>query len=638
MQRPKSIPDSRTPQACEVCRKRKTKCDGARPTCRSCLKRKSRCTWPKSLVAGNYSALYSPESSSEPAPVRTYETLQVKNPLENSSGSYILLSLAQLERLFKIFLDRHHDVELCSFLHKPTQDVTALSSKSQLLVTAIITLSALYISDNEAKEDFGVESASALSNHYAEVARNLARNSSDEPSVYTIQGNLVLAIRELVTWTSFKSWMYAGTAIRMAHALQLGSEFNQRHTNQHKEIRRRTFWACFVVDRLVSYSCNRFFAIDMMSVRIQLPCPPNTFAFGESYSGPTLDSIVLYGHQLSQLGILPFYVAMVKLWGDMAMLYKSGGRREWKETPTDVTGQFYQKEKAVELFAATLPPTLNWSIQNYKLHQVTGQAQAFINLNFLLLHSKCVMHQEYLPQLDSQYALTLEIDPVTKFDNAGLSLDHKEPHIINTCIESAQAITAMAMELNNGDQRDRDLLRSTFAANATITASAIQLWILYTQTCSKCPKDVAKESADQLLQIIKSWQTRWRVASAWVETLEMLYKLYDFSYGSSNPLADNKWLQSGINEDGECPILDEDVTGESGEYPSVSDGDGIPNQSIVCQSLFDKVRGILLNPLDPTNVKKQTLRVYCKTLWQYMWSYESILGFNNEVMIFGNEE
>ncbi|KAK0760454.1 hypothetical protein N5P37_006648, partial [Trichoderma harzianum] len=378
LQHPVSFPELETcsvPKVFQIAvhpklvKKRKTKCDGARPTCRSCLKRKSRCTWPKSLVAGNYSALYSPESSSEPAPVRTYETLQVKNPLENSSGSYILLSLAQLERLFKIFLDRHHDVELCSFLHKPTQDVTALSSKSQLLVTAIITLSALYISDNEAKEDFGVESASALSNHYAEVARNLARNSSDELSVYTIQGNLVLAIRELVTWTSFKSWMYAGTAIRMAHALQLGSEFNQRHTNQHKEIRRRTFWACFVVDRLVSYSCNRFFAIDMMSVRIQLPCPPNTFAFGESYSGPTLDSIVLYGHQLSQLGILPFYVAMVKLWGDMAMLYKSGGRREWKETPTDVTGQFYQKEKAVELFAATLPPTLNWSIQNYKLHQ-----------------------------------------------------------------------------------------------------------------------------------------------------------------------------------------------------------------------------------------------------------------------------
>lgn len=165
-------------------------------------------------MAGNYAALYSPESSSEPTPVKTYESLQLKNTLENNSGSCILLSLPQLERLFKIFLDRHHDVELCSFLHKPTQDVAALSSKSQLLVTAIITLSALYISDDEAKEDFGFESASSLSNHYAEVARNLARNSSDEPSGMipintAIAKSLLTAIRH--QFTPFKGiwfWLF----------------------------------------------------------------------------------------------------------------------------------------------------------------------------------------------------------------------------------------------------------------------------------------------------------------------------------------------------------------------------------------------------------------------------------------------
>lgn len=165
-------------------------------------------------MAGNYSALYSPESSSEPTPVKTYETLQLKSPLETDSGSCILLSLPQLERLFKIFLGRHHDVELCSFLHKPTQDVAALSSKSQLLVTAIITLSALYISDDEAKEDFGFESASALSNHYAEVARNLARNSSDEPSGMllintTIAKSLLTAIcRQFTPSRGIWSWLF----------------------------------------------------------------------------------------------------------------------------------------------------------------------------------------------------------------------------------------------------------------------------------------------------------------------------------------------------------------------------------------------------------------------------------------------
>lgn len=144
---------------------------------------------------------------------------------------------------------------------------------------------------------------------------------TDRSLVYTIQAYLVLAIRELVTWTNFKSWMYAGTAIRMSQALHLGLEFNQRHSPGQKEVRRRTFWACFVVDRLISYSCNHPFAIDQMSARVQLPCPENSFAFEEAYSGPSLDNIMLHTNQLSQLGIVPFYITMLQLWGNMASLH-----------------------------------------------------------------------------------------------------------------------------------------------------------------------------------------------------------------------------------------------------------------------------------------------------------------------------
>jgi hypothetical protein len=94
-----------------------------------------------------------------------------------------------------------------------------------------------------------------------------------------------------LAWTNFKAWMYTGTAIRMAHALQLGSEFNQRHSPRQKEIRRRTFWACFVMDRLISYSNNRPLSIDMVSVRIQLPCPENRFIFEEDLLGLLLTTL-----------------------------------------------------------------------------------------------------------------------------------------------------------------------------------------------------------------------------------------------------------------------------------------------------------------------------------------------------------
>jgi len=108
--------------------------------------------------------------------------------------------------------------------------------------------------------------------------------------------------------------MYAGTALRMAQALNLSVELSKRYSPRQKESRRRTFWACFVVDRLISYSCNKPFTVSFQSACVQLPCPENVFAFDEVHSGVTVKDLALQGHQVSQLGIMPFFIAMVRLW------------------------------------------------------------------------------------------------------------------------------------------------------------------------------------------------------------------------------------------------------------------------------------------------------------------------------------
>ncbi|KFX92602.1 hypothetical protein V490_05297 [Pseudogymnoascus sp. VKM F-3557] len=630
---------SRTPQACDRCRKSKVKCSGIRPKCRHCLKRKKECTWPNSPAPGGY--YHSVGSAEVEAKLGVKPFDGVQQSLDGSvvqagsDGGCVLPEAKLLQRLLSIFLARHHDVELCSFLHKPSLDIFKLAVRSPFLVTSIISLSALYVPEDEAR-DFGFESAASLSDNYARSARRYAQILSDEPSVYTIQAYLVLAIRELITWTKFRAWMYAGTAIRMSQALHLGLEFNQRHSPGQKEVRRRTFWACFIVDRLISYSCNHPFAIDQKSARVQLPCPENSFAFEEAYSGPFLDNLQLYTNQLSQLGIMPFYVTMLQLWGNMAALHTSGGRRSSRYAPTDPEGEFYKNEKAIEDFASSLPPSLRWSPQNYRLHQVTGQAQAFVNLNLLLLHSRCVMHQEYLPQLDSQYSLaTLEIDEAASYDAAGLSLDYSNTPIINRCIESVHAITDMAIMLTQGSEQDQQLLQSPLAANALMTAAANHLWILYTQTCEKCPKDVAETNFGKLLDIICSWKRHWPVACAWAETLEMLRNLYSFSYGTG-VTADFDYWEIGTDEITESPTLVEEAANENGTHPGLSDGDGIADPSTIAQRLHDKVRGILLNPLLATDVKKQNLRVYCKTVWQHMWhmwSFEPLESFDSDLMM-----
>ncbi len=412
--------------------------------------------------------------------------------------------------------------------------------------------------------------------------------------------------------------MYAGIAIRMVQALRFGSGFDQSLSTMQKEIRRRTFWAAFVVDRLISYSCNHPFTIDMLSVRIKLPCPENTFAFEEADTGPSLDEVIIQTNQLSQLSVPPFYIAILSLWGNMALLHVSGGRRRTIHAPTDPTGDFYRFKKTIEGFATNLPPSLLWSVRNYRLYQVTGQAQVFINFNFLLHHSRCVMNQEYLPQLDSQNIIGQARDQTTSWDAAGLPLEYYDKETVDTCIAAIDTISDMASTLNRGTDQDRELLQSTIAANAIMTAAAVHLWVIYTQTCDECPKPVARAKFLLLLQIIKSWEPRWPIASAWTETLLVLYKLYEYSYGTEPVSEFAVWEteMDGVSDStGPVPERAE----EDGSHPEISHGEGVPEPATISQRLHDKVRDILVNPLIATDIKKQNLRVFCRTLWQHMW-------------------
>lgn len=445
---------------------------------------------------------------------------------------------------------------------------------------------------------------------------------------------LILALHQLLTWQSIKAWMYTGIAIKMAQALRLGSEFNHRYSPKQKEVRRRTFWACFTMDRLVSFCTSRPTSIDTTTVRIQLPCPESVFAFGEPYTGPYLGGYLVPASQPSQANIAPLYVTAIRIWGDMCRLQMVLGRRRLKHLPTDSQGEFYQLTKAVENLCQSLPPSMRWSEYNYRLYQAVGQAQAFVNLHFLLYHAGCVMHQEYLPQLDVPINLTEETAPEA-YDGAGQSLDHFDEKLIHVCMANANSITEMATVLYNGSSQEKQILQSTFAANALMTAGSVHLWAQYTHmadTDGHFPPDY-KAKSRKLLYILRSWQGQWKVAGAWSETLEMLSKLYDFAYGSSEET--EPWYWEGTPQDNPDLVLVDEVEMENQSHPGICEGDGLPDPAALCQRLIEKVRTVMLIPLEATDVKKRNLRTFIRTLSQHMWGSEVLQRIGDS---FGNLE
>jgi Fungal specific transcription factor domain len=122
---------------------------------------------------------------------------------------------------------------------------------------------------------------------YAIEGRKLALRDFDKPTVQNVQTLLLLALHDFGGKKGQKAWMFAGMAIRMASALRLNREVDgdpigaesvtpveeaqitygvpegrppskEKVSWTEREVRRRTFWACFVMDVSPTFVCSNF--------------------------------------------------------------------------------------------------------------------------------------------------------------------------------------------------------------------------------------------------------------------------------------------------------------------------------------------------------------------------------------------
>lgn len=183
-------------------RRRKTKCNGVRPTCGNCILRRLPCSWPMAQ------SLSPPRGNSNIAAVQNANTISDESEepsqkrirgskLGQGQGDGSHLSVRLLQRALDIFYARHYSIEFCSFLHVSSLDVKILRQRSPFLAHALIALSGLYMNNEEAMKE-GFATSVALSDWHTMVAREYSRQSVDAPSSMRIQSCLCV----LCVWSS----------------------------------------------------------------------------------------------------------------------------------------------------------------------------------------------------------------------------------------------------------------------------------------------------------------------------------------------------------------------------------------------------------------------------------------------------
>ncbi|KAL4964657.1 putative C6 transcription factor [Aspergillus stella-maris] len=324
------------------------------------------------------------------------------------------------------------------------------------------------------------------SEYYASALRSrlagVDGSSFAVPDLTRIQALLMLALHEWGMCRGKSAWLYVGMAIRMSQAMGLPYElendvfsrdtprspalkaeadmFGIRRPVQKEqtaddvvaqETKRRTFWACFILDRSLSSGKYRPRMIRVKELDIQLPSD-NAFAFGERVRTSRLsDPVGRRPQSFSSQGVqIPSIrasiggfeeklvpngtdgrpwspvsrrkdstedeidrweigaeesvqsraVRIIRVWGSIAKWSCAGGRRNEQYPPWHPDSRFYKFRTMLAEFRDALSRNLQYSPRNTDTHimfKTTLYPYTFMHLVYFL--SVIVLHRAYVPFL-----------------------------------------------------------------------------------------------------------------------------------------------------------------------------------------------------------------------------------------------
>ncbi|KAI5855003.1 hypothetical protein GGS23DRAFT_590342 [Durotheca rogersii] len=197
------------------------------------------------------SAAYSPTPAGEPSPV------------------------VQGDVLLDTYFTRLHGKPYYVLDESSVRQRLQLHQLPSYLIHAIYAAAARY-----APHPAGHQSAVKLSESYA--SRSRSEIDTDEPSIDALQALLLLSAAFTAAGKGKKAYMLMTNAIGMAMALELHREvgIQARITAVEREMRRRLFWTCYLLDRFVACGSKRPCLVNDKMILLRLPCwSPGPSAF-----------------------------------------------------------------------------------------------------------------------------------------------------------------------------------------------------------------------------------------------------------------------------------------------------------------------------------------------------------------------
>ncbi|KAH6642669.1 fungal-specific transcription factor domain-containing protein [Boeremia exigua] len=329
-----------------------------------------------------------------------------------TEGADSLPSKEIQEHLAEVYFDYVYG-QSYPLLHKPSFMRRLSAGKvPPVLILAMCAISARFSTHPQLR----TEPCFLRGDDWAQRAREIALKRYDSPNITILIVYLLLGLHEFGTCQGGRSWMFGGMAQRMAYALQLHkeNEYDPLVNDPDKkplsatdrEIRRRTMWSCFLMDRFNSSGSDRPLFVHEQYIEVQLPVKEHLYiheihAPTENLEGAVPNPVPPDSGQLANprenMGVTAYTVRLVCVWGKLVKYMNLGGKEREAEPMWSSESTFFQIKKETLEFKDLLPEMLVYTPENLKSHAIGKTANSFLYLHILWQQIMLFMHRFALP-------------------------------------------------------------------------------------------------------------------------------------------------------------------------------------------------------------------------------------------------
>ncbi|EGC41024.1 zinc finger transcription factor [Histoplasma capsulatum var. duboisii H88] len=435
-----------------------------------------------------------------------------------NEGAEFLPSTELQEHLAEVFFDCVYGQSYL-LLHKPSF-MRKLKSGTvpPVLMLAICAVSARF----STHPLVSTEPAFLRGDNWANPAAAIALSRHDEPSITMLTVFIILGLHEFGACHGGRSWSFGGQAFRMAYALQLHRELDDdprgnsasEFSFTDREIRRRTMWACVLMDRYNSSGSQRPPIGNEKFLRLQLPIKESYFQMEipgptEDLEGKVLNPLPEGVGQLSNpkenMGVSAYTIRALMLWGRAVDYLNLGGRNRDPHPLWSPKSGYSQLKKQLEDFSASLPNSLAFSLENLRNHAATKIANQFLFLH-IVIHQNILFLNRFAIPLSPGAKPPKDI-PRTFLSDAG-----------RAAVEAANHISMLV------NQAPGYNLTVPFAGYSAYAASTVHIWGLF----SKNPRleATSKENLRHSYGYLNKMKRYWGMFHYMVQSTKDRYRLF----------------------------------------------------------------------------------------------------------------